>query len=110
VSQCAKLHVAGWTWAVFTRVLWRLLWVFTASVRNILDPSSYRPTLEFLGAFGKYCGKRILDSLYVCPSVYIEQLSSHKTDLTRFDDCLSIFRKPVEGVPISINTLTMNDL
>jgi hypothetical protein len=40
VSQCAKLRVAGWTWAVYTRLVLRLM-IFTASVRNILDAPSY---------------------------------------------------------------------
>jgi hypothetical protein len=26
VSQCTKLHIAGWTWAVFTHIYWWGLW------------------------------------------------------------------------------------
>jgi hypothetical protein len=41
VIQCAKLHVDGWTWAVFTRVNLVNVMIFKASVRNILDRASY---------------------------------------------------------------------
>jgi hypothetical protein len=36
MSQCAKLHVAGWRWAVLTSVCFFFLF-FITSVRNILE-------------------------------------------------------------------------
>jgi hypothetical protein len=31
VSQCAKMHVAGWTWAVFTRVIYYFYGMYIVS-------------------------------------------------------------------------------
>ena len=40
VSQCAKLHIAGWKWTVFTRVcLESCTWpvaIFTMDQRNVI--------------------------------------------------------------------------
>jgi hypothetical protein len=51
VSQCAKLHVAGWTWAVITLFYLESCTWPVSSVRNILDIRSYTYSDMFGSSF-----------------------------------------------------------
>jgi hypothetical protein len=53
---------------------------------------------NLLGAFAKF--RKATISHYVCPSLLIQQLGFHRTDIHKFDISVFFFRKSIEKIQI----------
>jgi hypothetical protein len=128
VSQCANLHVGGWTWAVFTRVYLEFHDFYSVSPEkfgsthvNVFVPNDLFHWMEifkvipvnkceyiisslFLRVFANLRKATISFVMSVSPSVRpppMEQLGSHRTDFHEIW-YLNTFRKYVEKIQVSL--------